>query len=70
MLGRRARARPTQAYEFFVDDLARLDVQMAQHNLPVTSALQTVLDLATHARSAAHLEFMLEFLRKKGEVHG
>lgn len=59
----------SQVYELFIDDLGPLDC-VADRNFPVTSALQTVLDLATHARTAAHLEFMLDFLRKQGGIRG
>lgn len=57
-------------YELFADDLQPLDVRAHESQPPTTGPLQTLLDLATSARTAAHLEFMLEFLRKQGAVHG
>lgn len=51
-------------YEFFIDDLAPLDI-IGTGRMPLTGPVQTVLDLALHARTAAHLEFLMEFLRKQ-----
>lgn len=47
-------------YDFFIDDLQRLDVRRDQDGTPHTSHTQTLFDLATHARMAASFEFLYE----------
>jgi hypothetical protein len=69
-LAEHPQASPRNRYEFFLDDLARLDVQDRSGRPAATSPVQTLLDLAVHARTAAHLEFMLGFLGKQGLLHG
>lgn len=63
------RASHSDAYELYVDDLARLDVRQ-ERGQPITSPVQTLLDLCLHNRTAAHKEFLLDQLRKQEVVHG
>jgi hypothetical protein len=56
---------PRDTYEFFLDDLERLEVQ-TDHRGHLTSPLQTLLDLYLHGRMAAHREFLLDQLQKQG----
>lgn len=63
------RASRSDAYELYVDDLARLDVR-EERGQPMTSPVQTLLDLCLHGRTAAHKEFLFDQLRKQGVLHG
>ncbi|MBW3583343.1 MAG: hypothetical protein KY455_09625 [Euryarchaeota archaeon] len=56
-------------YEFYLDDLDRLDIRPGPIG-SMTSPVQTLLDLALHHRTAAHKEFLFDMLEKQGVVHG
>jgi hypothetical protein len=59
----------SDAYEIYVDDLGRLDIRQ-ERGQPMTSPVQTLLDLCLHHRAAAHKEFLLQQLQKQGVLHG
>ncbi|MGB1697364.1 MAG: hypothetical protein ACPHK8_03080, partial [Thermoplasmatota archaeon] len=62
------RASHSDSYELYVDDLTRLDIQEARGE-PMTSPIQTLLDLCLHSRTAAHKEFLHDQLRKQEVLH-
>lgn len=63
------RATQQDPYDLYVDDLDRLDVVPGPKG-PMTSPVQTLLDLAIHSRTAAHREFLFDLLQKQGVVRG
>lgn len=60
-------ASDTNRYELHIESFDRIDVQDGPQG-PMTSPVQTLLDLALHARTAAHKDFLFDRLHNAGII--